>query len=296
MPMMEAIGQAAMQFPRLPSLEGKVALVTGASRGTGKGIALALGAAGATVYVTGRSIRGGQRTEGLPGTVEMTAEEVTNHGGYGIAVKCDHTVLGDVERLFEKITKSHDRLDLLVNNVWGGFEQFEPNEFSAPFWELPFRHWHGMFTVGLRSQLLASHFAVPLMLKRKAGVIVHVTAWDDFHYLGNLYYDVAKMALNRMSFAIGLELKEHGIASLALAPGQVRTERVMAMYATTERDYHKEPSLRGSESTAYAGIAVAHLAADSKVLEKTSGIYRVAQLAEEYGFEDIGSVVGPTAA
>ncbi|MGE0002364.1 MAG: SDR family NAD(P)-dependent oxidoreductase [Fimbriimonadaceae bacterium] len=270
--------------------------MTGASRGTGKGIALALGAAGATVYVTGRSIRGGQRTDGLPGTVEMTAEDVTNQGGHGIAVKCDHTVLGDVERLFEKISQSHDRLDILVNNVWGGFEQFEPNEFTAPFWELPFRHWHGMFTVGLRSQLLASHFAVPLMLKRKSGLIVHVTAWDDFHYLGNLYYDVAKMALNRMSFAIGLELKEHNIASIALAPGQVRTERVLAMYRATERDYQKESALQDSESTGFAGIAVAHLAGDKNVIQKTGGIYRVSQLAKEYGFSDLHSVAGPSAA
>lgn len=293
---MEHVTRVIMQFPNLPRLDGKVALVTGASRGTGKGIALALGAAGATVYVTGRSIRGGQRTDGLPGTVEMTAEDVSNHGGQGIAVKCDHTVLGDVERLFEKISSSHGRLDILVNNVWGGFEQFEPSEFAAPFWELPFRHWHGMFTVGLRSQLLASHFAVPLMIKQRSGLIVHVTAWDDFHYLGNLYYDVAKMALNRMSFAMGLELKEYGVTSLALAPGQVRTERVLATYQATERDYTKVEELRGSESTGFAGIAIAHLAADKNLIERTSGIFRVSQLAQEYKFTDVGDPVGQSAA
>lgn len=275
-----------MEPMNLPSLQGKVALVTGASRGTGKGIAVALGAAGATVYVTGRSIRGGQRTDGLPGTVEMTAEDVTNRGGTGIAIKCDHTVLGDVERLFEQIGQKHGKLDILVNNVWGGFEQYDPKEFSRPFWELPFRHWHGMFTVGLRAQLLASHFAVPLMLKNRKGLIVSLTAWEDFQYLGNLYYDTAKMALNRMSFGMSLELKEHGVSSVAVAPGFVRTERVLAMYQTTEREYASVPELAGSESVMLTGAAVAHLAADPDVIARTGGIYRVAELAAEYGFSD----------
>lgn len=269
-----------------PSLQGKVALVTGATRGTGKGIAVALGMAGATVYVTGRSIRGGLRTDGLPGTIELTAEDVTNRGGTGIAVKCDHTVLGDVERLFELIAQKHGKLDILVNNVWGGFEQYDPKEFSQPFWELPFRHWHGMFTVGLRAQLLASHFAVPLMLKGKSGLIVSLTAWEDFQYLGNLYYDTAKMALNRMSFGMSLELKEHNVACVALAPGFVRTERVLAMYQTTEREHASVPELAGSESTLLSGLAVAHLAADRRVIERTGGIFRVGELASEYGFSE----------
>jgi NAD(P)-dependent dehydrogenase (short-subunit alcohol dehydrogenase family) len=278
-----------MEALNVPSLAGKVALVTGASRGTGKGIALALGTAGATVYVTGRSIRGGQRTEGLPGTVESTAEEVTSRGGTGIAVKCDHTVLGDVERLFEQIKNKSNKLDILVNNVWGGFEQYDPAEFTAPFWELPFRHWHGMFTVGLRAQLLASHFAVPLMLRQRSGLIVSLTAWEDFQYLGNLYYDTAKMALNRMSFGMGLELKEHNVASIALAPGFVRTERVLSMFQVTEKDYQTVEDLKDSESVLFAGLAVAHLAADPAVIDRTSGIFRVAQIAEEYGFTDVGS-------
>jgi NAD(P)-dependent dehydrogenase (short-subunit alcohol dehydrogenase family) len=268
------------------TLRGKVALVTGATRGTGKGIAIALGAAGATVYVTGRSIRGGQRTDGLPGTVELTAEDVSNRGGTGIPVKCDHTVLGDVERLFDLIGQKHGKLDILVNNVWGGYEQYDPKEFSQPFWELPFRHWHGMFTVGLRAQLLASHFAVPLLLKSKGGLIVSLTAWEDFQYLGNLYYDTAKMALNRMSFGMSLELKEHNVACIALAPGLVRTERLLAMYQTTEKDHASVPELAGTESTLFSGLAVVHLASDPRVLERTGGIFRVEDLAAEYGFSD----------
>src|SRR5215468_622719 len=143
-------------------LRGRVAVVTGASRGVGRGIALALGEAGATVYVTGRSEDGGT-TEGLPGTIHETAEAVTRRGGQGIPVRCDHTADAEVEALFARVTREQGRLDLLVNNVWGGYERLEWSRFAAPFWEQPLRHWSGMFECGVRAHLLATRLALPLM-------------------------------------------------------------------------------------------------------------------------------------
>src|SRR4051794_36230932 len=158
-------------------LAGKVAVVTGASRGIGKGIALALGEAGATVYVSGRS-DAGAATENLPGTIRETSEQVTQRGGQGIAVRCDHTIDAEVEALFARIAKEPGRLDLLVNNVWGGYEQFDWARFAAPFWEQPLRQWAGMFEAGVRAHLVASRLAVPLMIPNRSGLIVHTTAWD----------------------------------------------------------------------------------------------------------------------
>src|SRR5260370_37958887 len=153
-------------------LRGSVAVVTGASRGVGKGIALALGEAGATVYVTGRSEAGGT-TEGLPGTVRDTADAVTQRGGQGVPVRCDHTADAEVEALFARVRQEEGRLDLLVNNVWGGYEQFDWSRFAAPFWEQPLRHWSGMFESSVRAHLVATRLAVPLMLSKGRGLIVH---------------------------------------------------------------------------------------------------------------------------
>ncbi len=247
---------------KIPDLEGRVAVVTGASRGVGRGIALNLGEAGATVYVTGRS-RMGSTTESLPGSIDETAEAVSARGGQGIAVRCDHTVDSDVEALFQRVRAEQGRLDLLVNNVWGGYEQYESEGFLAPFWEQPIRHWHGMFESGLRAHLVASRLAVPLMLPRHRGLIINTVAWDRDKYLGNLFYDVAKAAIIRMAFGMSVELQTHGITALALAPGFVRTERVMAVHAL-------QPFLLDrTESPEYIGRAVAHLAADPEVMQKT---------------------------
>ena len=177
------------------SLKGKIAIVTGSSRGAGRGIALALGDVGATVYVTGRSVRGKATTEDLPGTIDETAEGVTARGGEGIAVRCDHTVDADVDALFARVQQEHGRIDLLVNNAWGGYEQHDFRKFTAPFTEQPLRHWDGMFTAGVRATLVASRFAALQMLPQKCGLIVNVTAWDRDKYFGNLLYDVAKGAI-----------------------------------------------------------------------------------------------------
>jgi len=261
----------------------KVAVVTGASRGAGRGIALALAEVGATVYVTGRSVRGEATTENLPGTIDETAETVTARGGAGIAVRCDHTVDSDVERLFARVQHEQGRLDLLVNNAWGGYEQHDYRKFTAPFYEQPLRHWDGMFTAGVRAALVASRFAASLMLPQRHGLIVNITAWDRDKYLVNVFYDVAKGAINRMTYGIARDLRQHNIAAVALAPGFIRTERVAAAFeAAGNKDY-----LNFTESPQYVGRAVVALASDQKVLEKSGKVLAVGDLAEEYGFTDV---------
>jgi NAD(P)-dependent dehydrogenase (short-subunit alcohol dehydrogenase family) len=257
-----------------------VAVVTGASRGVGKGIALALGEAGATVYVTGRSDAGGT-TEGLPGTIRETADAVTQRGGQGIPVRCDHTVAVEVEALFARVKQEQGRLDVLVNNAWGGYESHDWSRFVAPFWEQPMRHWSGMFESGVRAHLLATRLAVPLMLANCRGLIVHTTAWDRDRYLGNLFYDVAKAAVNRMAFGMARELQPHHIAVVALAPGFVRTERVLAAFAAAGR------APESLESPEYIGRAVVALAADANVLARSGRVLTVGELAAEYGFTDV---------
>jgi NAD(P)-dependent dehydrogenase (short-subunit alcohol dehydrogenase family) len=261
-------------------LRGKVAVVTGASRGVGKGIALALGEAGATVYVTGRSDTGGT-TEGLPGTVQETADEVTQRGGQGIPVRCDHTTDAEVESLFARVSQEQGRLDLLVNNARGGYEQFDWSRFAAPFWEQPLRHWSGMFESGVRAHLVTTRLAVPLMLPHRRGLIVHTTAWDRDKYLGSLFYDVAKAAVNRLAFGMARELQPHQIAVVALAPGFVGTERVRAAFSAAGR------GPVDLESQEYTGRAVVALAADANVMARSGRVLSVGQLAAEYGFTDV---------
>jgi NAD(P)-dependent dehydrogenase (short-subunit alcohol dehydrogenase family) len=269
--------------PLSGSLKGKVAVVTGASRGAGRGIAVSLGDAGATVYVTGRSVRGKSTTENLPGTIEDTAEAVTARGGDGIAVRCDHTVDSDVEALFSRVKREQGRIDLLVNNAWGGYEHHDYRMFAAPLHEQPLRHWDGMFTAGVRAALVSSYFAIPLMLAKKHGLIINVTVWDHDKFVGNVFYDLAKNAVNRMTFGMARELKPHNIAAVGLAPGFMRTERVAGSFeAAGSKDY-----LNFTESPEYIGRAVVALAADSNVLQRTGTILTVGDVAKEHGFTDI---------
>ncbi len=264
-------------------LTGKVAVVTGASRGAGRGIALVLGEAGATVYVTGRSLRGEATTDNLPGTIEETAEAVTARGGVGIAVRCDMTKDEQVEAFFSQV-QSEGRLDILVNNAWGGYEGYDGNTwadgtgFFAPFWKQSLQRWEGMFTAGVRSHLVASRCAVPLMLSQQQGLIVNTIAWDRDKYLGNLFYDVAKHAIARMTWAMARDLGEYKIAAVALAPGFMRTERVLDS---------QDVDLAQTESTEYIGRAIAALATDPNVLELSGTVQTVGDLAVEYGFTDI---------
>ena len=270
-----------MPLPHEGSLAGRVAVVTGASRGAGPAIAAVLGEAGATVYVTGRSSRAHPSPEGISGTVEDAAEEVSLRGGKGIAAVVDHTRAEDVEGLFERVRAEQGRLDLLVNNAWGGYEHHDYATFTAPFWEQPLSRWDGMFTAGVLATLLASRFAAPLMIERGSGLIVSTIAWSFGEFLGNVYYDTAKAAIARMMFGMATELRPHAVAAIALAPGFMRTERVMLAHA-------QQPfPLEGTESPEYLGRAVVALAADPGILAKSGETLAVGELAREYGFSDV---------
>jgi NAD(P)-dependent dehydrogenase (short-subunit alcohol dehydrogenase family) len=261
--------------------DGMVAVVTGGSRGAGRGIALVLGERGATVYVTGRSVRGAPNREGLPGTIEATATAVSARGGRGIAVRCDHTEDADVAALFARVLRESGRVDLIVSNAWGGYERYDEATFSLPFWEQKADHWWMMFNAGVRAHLVTCRLGVRLMLARRRGLIVLTTAWDRDRYLGSLVYDVAKAAVNRMALGMGRELRPHGVAALAIAPGFIRTERVLTAHAATPFD------LSRTESPEYVGRAVAALAADREVLRHSGRVLRVADVAAEYGFTDV---------
>ena len=275
-------------------LLGRVTVVTGASRGAGRAIAAVLGEHGATVYVTGRSVRGQPTTDGLPGTIEDTAEEVTRRGGTGIPVQCNHANDHDTEALFKRVRDEQGRLDLLVNNAWGGYEG--SRLVPAYFWKAPLRLWDAMFERGLKAHLLATYFAIPLMIERaarKSGsgadrlprLIVGTIAWDRDRYIGN-FYDVAKHLIVRFLWGLAEELREHNVATVALAPGFMRTERVMS-HAGGETNWKKIPWLKKSESPEYIGRAVAALAGDLRVMRKTGKAFHVGELAREYGFTDI---------
>ena len=272
----------------MPSLHAAVALVTGASRGAGRGIALELGSAGATVYVTGRSVGGGPTTDNVPGSIDSTASEVTARGGRGIAVRCDHTVDAEVESLFARIRADHGRLDLLVNNVWGGYEHAECKPLPmAPFWEQSLRQWDGMFTAGVRAHLTASRLAVPLMLPAKRGLIVSTTAnLTVLPYLPNIFYDLSKNAVSRLVWAMAQELREHGIAALALAPGFMRTERVTEAFRRAGAIAALDGPGGPKETPTYIGRAIVALTADPQVLERSGQLLEVGTLAQEYRFTD----------
>lgn len=270
-----------------PNLKDKVAIVTGASRGAGRGIARVLGECGATVYVTGRSTRGGPTTADLGATVEETAEQVTARGGRGIPVRCDHTDDAQVRALFDRVRGDDGRLDLLVNNCWGGYEDYSP-DFGARFWKQSFeKRWQGMFLAGFRAHLYASYLAAPLMLPHKNGLIVSTIAWMEGPYMGNFYYDLSKAAIVRLIFGLAHELRRHNIAAVALAPGFMRTELVLAAFKASEETWRKFPGLASSESVEYVGRAVASLASDPRVMEKTGRARMAGDLAGEYGFPDV---------
>jgi NAD(P)-dependent dehydrogenase (short-subunit alcohol dehydrogenase family) len=275
-------------------LRDKVAVVTGASRGAGRGIARVLGAEGATVYVTGRSVSGRPSTAGQPETIGETAEKVSQDGGTGIAVRCDHTVDAEVKALFKQVKEEEGRLDILVNNVWGGYEDYANADFDAEFWEQPMWRYDKMFTAGVRAHLSASRLAAPLMIAQRQGLIVNTTFWDRGKYLSNLAYDLAKTAINRMAYGMALELREHNVAAVALSPGWMRTESILRAYGTDEEHWQQVADLERTESTAYIGRAVAALAADPNVLEKSGNTLTVGELAREYGFTDHDGRQPPT--
>lgn len=258
-------------------LSDKIALVTGGSRGVGKGIAIELGAAGATVYVTGRT-RKNRSANGVSGSIDETAEAVIKAGGDGIAIECDHTNDFQVEKAISKIKHQSGKIDILVNNVWGGYEFYDMEDFTKPFYEQPLIYWERMFMSGVRAHYVTTRFVAPIMIKQQSGLIVNVSAGDRGLYLGNLLYDVAKNAVDRMAFGFAEELKKHNITALALYPGLTRTERVMQFY-------EGEPEI--TESPQYSGRAVVALATDNNIAKKSGKAFKTGDLARECNFKDI---------
>lgn len=279
----------------MTSLDGSVAVVTGASRNLGRGIAHELGIAGATVYVTGRSFGDETTVDHASGTVDGTADLVTAAGGEGIAVRCDHTDDEQVEALFSQIEDDHGRVDVLVNNVWGGYEGYgDDADFTKRFWEQPLRRWEGMFDAGVRTHFTASRLAAPLMIPRGRGLIVNTTYWERDRYFPPVPYFVAKAAINHMAYGMGLELLEHEIATVALSPGWIRTEQLLEEWDTDDETAHEIDELEPTTSTRYAGRAVVALATDPDVMRHTGRTLTAGGLASEYGFEDVdGRQPGP---
>jgi NAD(P)-dependent dehydrogenase (short-subunit alcohol dehydrogenase family) len=287
-------------------LEGKIALVAGATRGAGRGIAIALGEAGATVYCTGRSSRKSSRgrptTAGRPETIEETAELVTAAGGRGIAVRVDHTEPEDVKNLVAGIKRRHKGLDILVNDVWGGDAL---TEWGKTFWTINLENGLGMMKQAIHSHIITSHYAVPLMLGRGRGIIFEITDGDAFYYRGNLFYDLVKISVIRLAFAMARELRKRDIVSVALTPGFLRSEAVLDHFGVSEANW-KDVAKRAkkkdknsesqndapndfmvSESPRYIGRAVVALAADPKVKAKSGRVFSSWALAREYGFTDL---------
>jgi NAD(P)-dependent dehydrogenase (short-subunit alcohol dehydrogenase family) len=264
----------------VPDLSDRVALVTGASRGGGRAIAAVLGDAGATVYLTGRSSRAGARTEEMPGTVEDAADEVTARGGTGVGVVCDQTDPEQVSALVERIGAEHGRLDVLVNNAWGGYERYDRPLFSAPLAEQPLeQRWHAMFEAGVWPAILTTHRAAPLLAP--GALVAYTIAWAEGAYTGNAIYDAAKGCIARFAFAVSHELRDRDVTAVAIAPGFMRTERVLAAHATQPFD------LSGTESPEYLGRAIAHLAADPERLARSGETLTAGDLARAYGFTDV---------
>lgn len=255
-------------------LKGKVAVVTGASRGAGRGIARVLGEEGATVYVTGRTARGGTSPTGRPETIEDAAEEVTARGGRGIPVRCNHAEEVQVRALFDKVRAEQGRLDLLVSNAWGGYER---EVRVAPFWTLDPAHFDLMIKAGLRAHLLSVQRAAPLLIDTGNALVVLTTWAVGRNYHEHLYYDVVKTAINRIPVGIAAELRPHGVTAMAVSPGWMNTEAVDLTPAQAA----------DTESPEFVGRAVAALAADPDVMRHTGTMRTVVELAAAYGFTDV---------
>ncbi|WP_207946824.1 SDR family oxidoreductase [Actinomadura sp. 7K507] len=270
-------------------LTGRVALVAGGTRGGGRGIAVQLGAAGATVYVTGRSSGSGRSDLGRPETIEDTAAQVTAAGGTGIPVRVDHSRPDEVEALAERIAAEQDgRLDVLVNSVWGG----DPlTDWEHPLWEQDLDTGLRLLRQAVETHVITSRFALPLMVARGRGLVVEVTDGNTARYRGSFFYDLAKSAVIRLAVAQAAELKPRGVAAVAVTPGFLRSEAVLDHFGVTEANWRdaiaKDPHFAHSETPAYLGRAVAALAADPQVMTKTGRALATWGLYEEYGFTDV---------
>jgi NAD(P)-dependent dehydrogenase (short-subunit alcohol dehydrogenase family) len=272
-------------------LAGKVALVAGATRGGGRGIAVALGEAGATVYATGRSTRAQRSEIDRPETIEETAELVTAAGGEGIAVQVDHLEPAQVAALVERIDSEHGGLDLLVNDIWGAEHLFR---FNTPLWEHDLENGLRLLRLAVETHLITSHHVLPLLLRRPGGLVVEVTdgtaAYNADHYRVNAFYDLAKTSVIRLGWAQARELGPHGATAVALTPGWMRSELMLEHHGVSESNWReateRTPHFCISESPRYVGRAVAALAADPEVSRWNGQSLSSGQLAQVYGFTD----------
>ncbi|GAA1416547.1 SDR family oxidoreductase [Streptomyces thermospinosisporus] len=273
-------------------LKGKVALVAGATRGAGRGIAVALGAGGATVYVTGRSTRERRSEYDRPETLEDTADLVTEAGGRGIAVPADHLVPEQVRALVERIDREQGRLDILVNDIWGGEKLFE---WDAPVWEHDLDNGLRLLRLAIDTHAITSHHALPLLLRRPGGLVVEVTDgtadYNRDHYRVGFFYDLAKSAVLRMAFALSHELGPRGATAVALTPGWLRSEIMLEEFGVREDNWRdaleRVTHFAISETPRYVGRAVAALAADPDVSRHNGASLSSGGLAREYGFTDL---------
>ena len=273
-------------------LDGKVALVAGATRGAGRGIAVALGEAGATVYCTGRSTRAARSEYDRPETIEETAELVDAAGGRGIAVRTDHLESGQVRALVERIDAEQGRLDVLVNDVWGGERLFE---WDTPVWEHDLANGLHLLDLAIKTHLITSHHALPLLIRNPGGLVIEMTdgtaEYNAVNYRINAFYDLAKTAVIRLAFAQSKDLEPHGAAALALTPGWLRSEMMLEGFGVTEANWRdateRIPHFGISETPRYVGRAVAALAADPDRVRHNGASLSSGALAREYGFTDL---------
>jgi NAD(P)-dependent dehydrogenase (short-subunit alcohol dehydrogenase family) len=270
------------------ALAGKVALVAGGTRGGGRGIAVELGAAGATVYVTGRSSASGRAGMDRPETIEETAAQVTKAGGTGISVRTDHSDPGQVRALAGRIAAEQDgRLDILVNSVWGG----DPlADWEHPLWEQDLDKGLRLLRQAVETHVITSRYALPLMVARRSGLVVEVTDGNTARYRGSFFYDLAKSAVIRLAVAQAAELRPFGVTAVAITPGFLRSEAMLEHFGVTEENWRagaaKDPNFAFSETPHYLGRAVAALAADPDVLAKSGRALATWGLYQEYGFTD----------
>jgi len=274
------------------NLDGKVALVAGGTRGAGRGIAVELGAAGATVYVTGRTTRTERSEYNRPETIEETAELVTQAGGRGIAIKTDHLIPEQVQALVQRIEQEQGRLDILVNDIWGSEHLVEWN---VPVWEHSLENGLRMLRLAIDSHIITNHFALPLLIKNKHGLVVEITdgtsEYNQNNYRLSVFYDQAKTSIIRMAWALAHELKPYQCTAVALTPGWLRSEIMLDHFEVKEENWQdaavKDPHFLISESPHYVGRAVAALANDPDVIRFSGQSLSSSGLAQIYGFTDI---------